>query len=77
MSLEDPEKGLEDVKLLENLSCEGTLGELGLFTLEKRGLRRALVMVFQYVKGSHEEDGGTLFTRRHAERMRSSGCKLR
>jgi len=63
-------------ELLESLPYEETLRELGLFTLEKRGLRGNFIAVFQYLKGSCQEDRCSPFARSHLERTRGSGCKL-
>lgn len=36
------------------------LTERGIFTLEKKRLRRDLVALFQHFTGSYKEDGGSL-----------------
>ncbi|KAK4829749.1 hypothetical protein QYF61_006458 [Mycteria americana] len=42
----------------------------------KRRLRWDLIPVFQYLKGSYKEDGGSLFTRNHIEKTKNNGYKL-
>jgi len=65
------------IRGLQSLSCEDTLRELGLFSLEKRRLRCDLTAAFQYLKGAYRKDGEGLFTRVCSDRSRGNGSKLK
>lgn len=61
---------------MEQVCDEERLQELGLFILEKRGLRGDLVNADKYLKGVPR--GGTrLFPAVSIDCMRSKGCKLK
>ena len=64
------------IRGLEHLSYEERLGELGLLTMEKRRLRRDLIVAFQYLKGAYKHVGKQLFTRVDSDRTRGIGLKL-
>ncbi|KAK4817764.1 hypothetical protein QYF61_026987 [Mycteria americana] len=66
-------EAMKMVKGLEILPYEERLKESGLFFLEKRRLRRNLITVFQYLKGSYQENRGSLFTRSHKEKCPGFG----
>jgi len=40
------------IRGMEHLSCDEKLRDLGLFSLEKRGLRGDLTVAFQYLQGA-------------------------
>ncbi|PKU43587.1 reverse hypothetical protein [Limosa lapponica baueri] len=69
-------RGAKMIKGLGSHLYEERLRELGLFSLEKRRLKGNLITMFQFLKGGYKEDGDSLFTRGHMEKMRSNGYKL-
>ena len=65
------------IRVLEQLSCEERLREMGLLSLGKRRLQGDLIVTFQYLKGAHKQEGEQPFTRVDSDRARGNGLKLR
>ena len=50
------------IRWLEHVSYEDSLGDLGLFSLEKRRLQGDLTVASQYLKGATGKMGGDLLS---------------
>ncbi|PKU31274.1 hypothetical protein llap_18424 [Limosa lapponica baueri] len=65
------------IRGMEHLSHEERLRELGLFSLEKRGLQGHIITAFQYLKRIYKKDGDKLFGRACCNTTRGNGFKLK
>ena len=62
---------------MEHFSYMDRLKELGLFSLEKRGLQGILIAAFQYLKWSCNKEEDRLFSRVYSDRTRESIFRLK
>ncbi|KFV89936.1 hypothetical protein N327_05121, partial [Fulmarus glacialis] len=68
-------RAMKMIRGMEHLSYEERLRELGLFSLEKRRLRRNFIVAFQYLNGAYKTAGEGPFTRACSDRTRGNGFK--
>ncbi|PKU44213.1 hypothetical protein llap_5473 [Limosa lapponica baueri] len=70
-------KATKVIRGMEYLSYEDRLKELRLFSLEKRRLRRDLLVVFQYLKGLYKKNVDRPLIRTCCNRTRRNSFKLK
>ncbi|KFM07084.1 hypothetical protein AS27_06930, partial [Aptenodytes forsteri] len=70
-------RAIKMMRVLEHVSYEDRLRELGLFSLEKRRLWGDLIGAFQYLKGAYKKAGEGLFARAYSDRTWVNGFKLK
>jgi len=64
------------IRGLKHLPDKDRLRELGLFSLEKRRMWRALIAAFQYLKAVYEPEENQLLMQIDSDRTRGDGLKL-
>ena len=79
MDLLDPvlRRATETIQGVEYLSYEDKLGELGLFSLEKRMFQGDLIVALQHPKGNYRKERDRVFSRVCGDRTRGNGFKLK
>ena len=64
------------IRVLEHLSYEDRLRDMGLFSTEKRRHWEDLIAAFRYLKGAYRKVGEGLSVRACSRRTRGNGFKL-
>jgi len=67
-------------KIIHGVEChsyKNRLRELGLFSLEKKGLWGDLKAALQYMKGGYKKEGDRLFIRVYHDRTRGNSFKVK
>ncbi|KAE8610529.1 hypothetical protein XENTR_v10012157 [Xenopus tropicalis] len=64
------------VKGMEDLNYEVRLSRLGLFSLEKRRLRRDMITLYKYIRGDYRQLGDVLFSHKNNQRTRGHPYRL-
>ncbi|CAM4504902.1 unnamed protein product [Lepidochelys kempii] len=64
------------IRGMENVSYEGRLKELGLFSLNKRRLRGDMIALYKYIRGINTGEGEELFKLSNNVDTRTNGYKL-
>ncbi|CAM4662815.1 unnamed protein product, partial [Caretta caretta] len=70
------QRAMKMIRGLGHMTYEERLRELGLFSLQKRKVRRDLTAAFNYLKRSSKEDGARVFSVVADDRTRRNGLKL-
>ncbi|PKU45128.1 hypothetical protein llap_4579 [Limosa lapponica baueri] len=70
-------RAVKMIRGLEHVSYKDRLGELELFSLEKRRLWGDLISAFQYLKRAYRKDGERLFIRIIDEDIKENGSQYR
>jgi len=65
------------IRAMEHLSYEERLGEMRLFSLQKRSVQGDLIAAFHYLKGAYMNAGEGIFTRACSDRTGGNGFKPR
>lgn len=69
-------RAMKMIRVLEHLSYEEKLRELGYFSLEKRILWGDIIAAFLFLNGAHKKDREEIFKMAYSDRTRDNVFKL-